>query len=230
MKVEVWSDVTCPWCGIGFHRLRRAIAESGHGAEVEVVHRSFELVPHAPEGTWTVQQHMARRYGLSPEQVEANIDRLEATAAAEGIAPYRLRDNVMGNTSLTHQFLAFARSKGVADAAWAAVFERYFGQAESVFDVDSLVGLAPGLGLDPDQARRVLDERRFEFNVANDVHALRSRGADGVPYHVFAGRYVLPGTDEVEVLRNALNLAWDHHTTETIVLSGGQTCSPEGCG
>lgn len=226
MKVEVWSDVTCPWCGIGFHRLRRAISEFSHGAEVEVVHRSFELVPHA-EGTRTVQEHMAKRYGLSPEQIEATVDKLEATAAAEGIAPYRLRDNVVGNTSPTHQFLAFARSKGVAAEAWAAVFEQYFGRAESVFDIDSLVGLAPGLGLDPDHARRVLEERRFEFTLANDVHALRSRGVEGVPYHVFAGRYVLPGTDKVEVLRNALRLAWDHHTTETIVLGGGQTCSPE---
>ncbi|MGQ0464612.1 MAG: DsbA family oxidoreductase [Sporichthyaceae bacterium] len=228
MKVEVWSDVTCPWCGIGFYRLRRAISEFEHGAEVEVVHRSFELVPHA-QGTWTVQAHMANRYGLSPEQIDANIAKLEATAAEEGIAPYRLRENVMGNTSLAHQFLAFARSKGVGGDAWAAVFERYFGQAESVFDVDSLVGLAPGLGLDPEHARRVLAEGRFEFNVANDVHALRARGVEGVPYHVFAGRYVLPGTDRVDVLLNALTLAWDHHETETIVLSGGQTCSPEGC-
>lgn len=64
MKVEVWADVTCPWCGIGFHRLRTALSRFAHADQVEMVHRSYLLLPHAPEGTWPVQEHMAGRYAL----------------------------------------------------------------------------------------------------------------------------------------------------------------------
>ncbi|MGQ0846281.1 MAG: DsbA family oxidoreductase [Sporichthyaceae bacterium] len=230
MKVEVWSDVTCPWCGIGFHRLRSALAAFEHGAKVEVVHRSFELAPNAPDGVWPVRENMAAKYAMSPEQVEASLDRIEAVAAAEGIAPYRLRDNVVGSTALAHEFLAIARSRGVGEEAWAAVFDRYFGQAASVFDVDSLVDLAEDVGLDPDRTRRFLTERRFRFTVETDDQALRSRGVNAVPYHLFAGRFALPGTDTVEVLLNALNLAWEREgALEDAVLGRGEVCGPDGC-
>lgn len=210
MRIEVWADVTCPWCGIGFHRLRAALSRFPHADHVSVVHRSYQLLPHAPEGTWPVGEHMAGRYGMSPEQVTASIDHLEATATAEGITPFRLRDNVMGSTALTHEFLAFAGSEGAGEEAWALAFDIYFGTGRPVFDVDTLVGLAADLGLDPEQARTVLDERRFRASVEADIHALRARGIQGVPYHVFAGRYALPGTDRVEVLGNILQLAWAH--------------------
>lgn len=230
MKVEVWSDVTCPWCGIGFHRLRTALGQFEHRDSVEVVRRSFQLVPHAPEGTWTVREHMAARYGLTPEQVQANIEQVESTAVAEGIAPYELGDNVVGSTALTHEFLAFARSQGVGEAAWALIFDTYFGQARPVFALNDLVGLARAIDLDPERTRTVLAERRFEFNVASDVHALRSKGVEGVPFHLFAGRYALPGTDRVEVLVNALELAWQHHTADLVLVDGGgSSCGPASC-
>lgn len=228
MKIEVWSDVTCPWCGIGFHRLRTALSQFAHADKVEVVHRSYELTPHPPEGTWSVLEHLVAREGLSPEQAETSIDRVEAAAASEGIAPYRLRDNVMGSTALAHEFLAFAGSRGLGEQAWAAVFDAYFGRAQSVFDVESLVSLAAEVGLDPDTTRSVLHERRFRFTVETDVHALRARGVQGVPYHVFAGRYALPGTDRVEVLVNVLELAWQHAADEPVVIEGADRCGPEG--
>ncbi|MEV5826873.1 DsbA family protein [Spirillospora sp. NPDC052242] len=97
MKVEIWSEITCPWCGLGGHRLDRAVERFEHGGDVEVVHRSFPLGSGLPEDrTFSVRDYVLAKYGAVPGQ--AGVPDIEGMAAAEGLTPYRVLDNRVGNT------------------------------------------------------------------------------------------------------------------------------------
>ncbi|MER6923924.1 DsbA family protein, partial [Streptomyces spiralis] len=170
MKVEIWSEVTCPWCGLGSHRLDRAVERFDHAGEVEVIHRSFPISGSFPGGTvFSVCDALLRRYGLQGAQAEASTRHIEQLAAAEGLSPYRVLDNQVGNTDLAHEFLAHASAQGKNRAAWAAIFRAYFGQARRVFGLDDLLALAGELGLDADKTRRVLGERRYQRQVQDEA-------------------------------------------------------------
>jgi predicted DsbA family dithiol-disulfide isomerase len=129
--------------------------------------------------------------------------------------------------------LAYAKVCGLGSQAWDRLFPAYFGEARSVFDVDSLVVLGEEVGLDPAELRTALGERRYRFNVENDDHAARSRGAEGVPYFLFAGRYAIPGAESAETILRGLTLGWEHVHARTapieVLSSTGAACGPDGC-
>ncbi|MEV4178053.1 DsbA family protein [Nonomuraea sp. NPDC049709] len=158
MTVEIWSEMTCPWCGLGSHRLERAVERFEHGAHVEVVHRSFPPGSGFPEGT--VRDALQGRYGMGSGQAETSTRRVEAPAESEGLSPYRVLDNTVGNTDLAHEFLAHASAEGKNRAAWEAIFRAYFGRAEPVFSLEDLLTLAGELVLDRERTRRPVRGRR----------------------------------------------------------------------
>ena len=99
MRAEIWSEITCPWCGLGSHRLDRAVQRFEHGDEVEVIHRSFPLSDGYPVGsTISVREATLRRYGLAGDRLEASTGQIEAIAEQEGLSPYRVLDIQVGNT------------------------------------------------------------------------------------------------------------------------------------
>ena len=100
MRVEVWSDIICPWCGLGLHRLRAALAQFAYAADVEVVHRSYQLDERAPLGQIESVRAMLRKKGLADAQIEAATARVAQLAKAEGLQPYIVLENRVGNTSL----------------------------------------------------------------------------------------------------------------------------------
>jgi predicted DsbA family dithiol-disulfide isomerase len=210
VRVEVWADIVCPWCGIGHHRLHQALDRFEHADEVEVRYRSFQLDKHAPAETKRVRDHLKGKYGLDDAAVDVMLDRIERTAAADGLVPYRLRDNLRGNSGLAHELCAFATARGLGPAAWARMYRAYFGEARSIYDIDSLIPLGVDIGLDPAELRAALAERRYRSAVDDDDSAAHARGVQGVPFHVFAGHYVLPGADTVETVLHGLRLGWEH--------------------
>jgi predicted DsbA family dithiol-disulfide isomerase len=212
LRVEVWSDVICPWCGLGLHRLRAAIARFDHGAEVEVVHHSFQLDARAPLDRTESVRDMLRKKGLGDAQIDSVTARVAGLAAAEGLTPYRVLDNRVGNTSLAHELAAFATEQGRGPEMWDLLFETYFGEAASVFDLDSLVALAKKLGLDTDAARDALSSRRYAQQVSADGRAASELGANGVPFFLIDRKFAIGGAQPAQILLEALQKAWDDRT------------------
>jgi predicted DsbA family dithiol-disulfide isomerase len=208
MRVEIWSDLICPWCGIGQHRLERALEAFGHRDQVEVVHRSFELDPRAPQTVRSAREMLSKKYRLDDAQVSQMFARVEGIAARDGISPYLVGDNVVGNTHLAHELLALAAERGLEDVAWKALYRAYFGERRSIFDVDSLVALAGELGLDPAEARAALTEGRYRARVDADAREAQELGASGVPFVVIDRKYGVSGAQPVEVFQGALEKAW----------------------
>lgn len=205
MKIEIWSDLICPWCGIGQHRLDRALAQIE--GDVEVVHRSFQLDPRHPEATRPTRELLQEKYRMSPAQAQQAFARVEGIAKDDGIVPYIVGDNRVGNTRLAHELAAFASTHGKEAAAWKALYKRYFGEAQSIFDVDALVAVAGEIGLDTDEARAALTDGRFTARVVEDQREAAALGATGVPFIVIDRRIGIAGAQPVDVIVDAIRTA-----------------------
>lgn len=209
MRVDVWSDLVCPWCYIGKRRLERALTEFEHRDNVEVVHHSFQLHPDMPAGATMPRREMLKaKYHLSDDQVATMDERLEQLAAEDGL-DYDLSGGATGNTFDAHRLVHHAASLQRQDAMVERLFRAYFTEQRSIFDRESLIAYAAEAGLDAEDARRVLESDAYGDAVRAE-HAEASRlGARGVPFFVLGGRLGVSGAQPVETFADALRQAWD---------------------
>lgn len=206
LRVEVWSDVACPWCWIGKRRLEAAVARLPSGAEVEVVYRSFELDPGArtvrrPRTSYV--ERLARKYRASVAQAQAMIDRMTAVGTGEGL---ELRfDRVRpARTFDAHRVLHLARERGVQPAVKERLLRAYFTEGESIGDPDTLARMGAEAGLDGGEVRRVLAGDAYAGAVRADEEEAARNGIHAVPFFALAGEYAVAGAQPVDVLHDAL--------------------------
>jgi predicted DsbA family dithiol-disulfide isomerase len=208
MRIDVWSDLVCPWCYIGKRRLERALAELPHVHQVEIVHRSFQLNPSAPMGTTSPRRDYLRaKYGWSPTQA-ARIDAdMEQRAAADGLEYHLTAEGLTGNTFDSHRLVHLARDRGRQNETLERLFRAYFTEQRSLFDKASLEALAVDAGLDADEACRVLAGHDYADAVSADAREAHALGVSGVPFFVFDRRVGLSGAQPVETFVAALEQA-----------------------
>ncbi len=208
MRVEIWSDVVCPWCFIGKRRFEAALARFAQREQVEVRWRSFELDPGAPaERTGSLVDHLARKYGVSREQAAGMQARVRATAAAEGLE-FRFDHARSGNTFDAHRLLHLASDRGVQDAAKERLLNAYFSEGEPIGDPAVLVRLVEEAGVDGAEAKDILASARYADAVRADEAEARRLGISGVPFFVVDRRYGVSGAQSADVLRDVLRRAW----------------------
>jgi predicted DsbA family dithiol-disulfide isomerase len=208
VRIDVWSDLVCPWCYIGKRRLERALAELPSAPEVEIVHRSFQLNPLAPiDTTGSRRDYLRAKYGWSSDEA-AKIDAdMEKRAAADGLEYHLTADGATGNTFDAHRLVHLARDRGRQDEVVERFFRAYFTEQRSLFDKASLQTLAVEAGLDADDARRALAGRDYADAVDADVIEARMLGVSGVPFFVFDRRLGLSGAQPVETFVDAIKQA-----------------------
>ena len=208
MRVDIWSDVICPWCYVGKARFSKALSTFAHRDEVEVVYRSFELDPSYPKGRHeTTFAMLTSKYGMSEADARAAESRIADLAAAEGLgfAPER----PIGNTFDIHRVLRLGLAKGVQADLVRAVDQSYFAQARPVFDRDVIAEIAAGAGLDAALAGDVIDGDGYTEQVRQDELQARQLGITGVPFFVFDMALGVSGAQPTEVLASALQQAWE---------------------
>ncbi|MDI9834037.1 DsbA family oxidoreductase [Streptomyces sp. KAU_LT] len=233
MRVEIWSDIACPWCYVGKARFEKALAAFPHRDQVEVVHRSFELDPGRAKGDiQPVITMLTRKYGMSAEQAQAGEENLGAQAAAEGLA-YRTEGRDHGNTFDMHRLLHLAKRHGRQDELIQILYRANFAEERSVFAEgdDRLVELAVEAGLDADEVRRVLaDPDAYADDVRADEREAAQLGANGVPFFVLDRAYGVSGAQPAEVFTQALTQAWGDRSPLTLLDTGdAEACGPDGC-
>jgi predicted DsbA family dithiol-disulfide isomerase len=208
MRVDIWSDVVCPWCYVGKARFEQALSTFDHRDEVEVVYHAFELDPSYPvDQRETNLGMLGRKYGLSAADALAAESRLAGLAAAEGIGFEPERP--VGNTFDTHRVLQLGLAKGVQAELLGAVNKAYFAQARPVFDRDVISAIAAGAGLDAATVGEVLDGDSFAAEVRKDEAQARDLGISGVPFYVFDMALGVSGAQPTQTLTSALNQAWE---------------------
>lgn len=207
LKIDIWSDIACPWCYLGKHRLAaglEAFAATDAAVPVEIEYHSFELAPDTPvdfEGSEI--DFLAHHKGMPAAQVEQMLAQMTATAAAEGLTMdfARLRHT---KTLRAHELLHAAKAAGRQAEMLERLFEAYFAQGEHVADVDTLVRLATEVGLDADEVRAALADGRHADAVAADIEQARTFGITGVPFYVVDGRYGISGAQPGEAFAQIL--------------------------
>jgi predicted DsbA family dithiol-disulfide isomerase len=233
MRVDFWSDIICPWCGLTEHRLTEAIARFAHGDEVEVVHRSFPLHPDLPREGIT-QRELSRRYGMGPADTERALRPIERLAEREGLRPYHALDRTMGPTDLLHELLAYATEQGVHAHAWTSAFRAHFGDGADLWTADQVIAFAASIGLDEAGTRDAVESRRYRSSVESDQRAAQELGAAGTPFLVADDRLVMSGARDTEAIVAFLQEAWDSRSPEepepdgALCLPGEGVCLPDG--
>jgi predicted DsbA family dithiol-disulfide isomerase len=232
VKIEIWSDVVCPWCYIGKRRIENALAEFGHADEVEVHWRSYQLDPGAPtEPTEGTTAMLARKYGQSADGAKQMQERVAAVAAEEGLV-YRLPETLHLNTVDAHRVIHLAHEQGGNDLQGRvkeALLAAYFTEARNVADHAVLREVAVTAGLDASRVDEVLGSREFESDVHADAEQAQAYGATGVPFFVIDQKYGVSGAQPTEVFTQVLEKAWSESHPRIEVLATGEECGPDGC-
>ncbi|WP_336082542.1 DsbA family oxidoreductase [Nocardia sp. SSK8] len=230
-RVEIWTDINCPFCYLGKARFEQALSGFEHRDDIEVVHRSFELDPALPATeSGPVIPHIAAKYGIDVEQAAANERAIGAQAHALGL-PYRTSGRDYGNSFDMHRLLHFALDQGRQDALLDALYAANFAEEAPAFaDTERLVAVATGAGFDETAVRAVLaDPHAYAEAVRQDEREAAQLGATGVPFFVFDGKYAVSGAQPTEVFTQALTTAWNDRPAPVVLAADDTTCGPDGC-
>jgi predicted DsbA family dithiol-disulfide isomerase len=208
IKVDIWSDVACPWCYIGKRKLENAIdAFTAEGSQTHILveYHSFLLNPDMPvdyEGSQT--DYLAEHKGMPRDQVISMTERLKGIAAAVGLN-YDMEHMHMTNTVLAHQLLHYAKTQGKQVQMKERIMSAHFVEALHVGRIDVLAQLAADIGLDRAEVMRVLESGEFIPAFEADVEQARAYGIGGVPFFVIDGKYGVSGAQNAEVFVGAFN-------------------------
>lgn len=231
MRIDVWSDIACPWCFVGKRRLERALAEFPHAEDVKVVWHAFELDPAAPKERDPAVSHVeriAKKYGLSVEQARKNSDRLRETARGEGLA-FDFEQIRSGNMFDAHRLVHLGHERGLQNAVKERFLSAYLEQGALMSDHGTLLRLAVEAGLDEREVTDVLSSDQYADAVRADEEQARELGISGVPCFVLDEKFAVSGAQSPEVLLSALNQAWSEREPAPAELSEGAVCGPDGC-
>jgi len=204
LRIDFVSDVSCPWCVIGLGGLEEALARVGDLIQADIHFQPFELNPDMPAEGQNITEHIAQKYGSTPEQSAASREAIRARAAQVGFAMAMTADSRIYNTFDAHRLLHWAEIEGRGSALKHRLFEIYFTEDQSPGDHEVLVEAAVLAGLDGDTAREVLTSGRYAQEVRAAERHWRDLGINGVPAVVIDNRYLISGGQPAAAFEQAL--------------------------
>jgi len=228
LKVEIYSDIVCPWCYIGERRLERALADFPGRDEIEVVYRPFQLDPAAPEHPVPMADHLRAKFGHRVEEIQAHVT---GAAAGEGIR-MRFDDAVVVNTLSAHRVLRLAELEHGAPTQRAVaekLFEAYFERAANISDPEVLASLAGAAGMDPVRVREYLSSLKGVEETLADLRAAVDLGVRAVPTFVFDGRFAVEGAQPASTLLAVLERLSTRAEAEVPAGSDAGACADGSC-
>ncbi len=204
MRIDVWSDVVCPWCYIGFVRLHKAIEQLG--LDVELYHHSYQLDKDATEEPYLQVENLADKYGITVEQATDMMSDVSDVAATEGLH-YQLSKTYGANTLLAHRLLMLAAERGVHHELLFKLFNGYFEKAEKIFSVDDLRPFAEAVGITYDELKDLSTSDKYLDVVQTDKALAEELNIRGVPFFVFNQRIAVAGAETTDLFVQALQRA-----------------------
>ena len=230
MKVEIWSDVMCPFCYIGKRRFENALQQLPFKEAVEVEWKSFQLDPSIQyDPGKNIHQYLAERKGFSVEKAKELNDQVTGMAAAEGLQ-YNFDKAIVANSFDAHRFSHLATEQGKGDAAEESLFKAYFTEGKNIADKETLTQLGTDIGLDATAVKQVLEGNAYAQNVQQDIAEAATLGVRGVPFFVIDRKYAVSGAQATEVFHQALETAyaeWKKENNQFTTIQG-EVCSTDG--
>ena len=233
MKIEIWSDVACPWCYIGKRRFEAALAEFPHRDAVEVKWRSYQLDPTLPEHyDGTELEYLSTRKGMAPAQVSQMFEHVAGQAKGEGL-DFLFDQVVVANSFTAHRLIHLAAEHGQQDAAKERLLSDHFEHGKDIGSPEYLTGLGQDLGLNADAVAELFTTDKYADDVRFDFEEARALGITGVPFFVIDRKFGLSGAQPAATFTAALHQAWQETNPPVLVNaaagSDGEACGPDGC-
>ncbi len=234
MKIEIWSDIMCPFCYIGKRQFEAALKQFADSSHVEIEWKSFQLDPSIPENTekgLTSAQYLASRKGISMEQVNGMHKQVTQMAKNVGLE-YKLDNAVVYNSFKAHRIIQLAKTKGLGDRAEETFFNAHFIRNEDLGDVETLIAVGEEIGLTEAEVNEALTNEQYADKVKQDIQEAQQIGVTGVPFFVFNRKYAVSGAQPSEVFLQTLEKSfaeWSALNPETkLEVNTGSVCTPDG--
>ncbi len=230
MKVEIWSDVVCPFCYIGKRKFETALSQFKDRADVEIEWKSFQLMPDMKtEPDINIHQLLAGRLGVGLQQATSMNEQVANTAKSVGLV-YNFNKAIPANTFMAHRLSHLAKHYGLQDKAEELLFRAYFTDGKNIDAVNTLVQLAGDIGLDTTEARKVLESNQYADEVTQDINEARQLGAKGVPFFVLDRKVAVSGAQDSNAFLEALEKTfaeWRRNNPENkLEIIDGPVCKP----
>ena len=233
MKVDIWSDVMCPFCYIGKRRFENALHSFPHKDEVEVVWHSYQLDPNLqPGAAKDLYGYLAERKGQSREWSVRMHEHVTAMAAEAGLE-YNFDKAKVANSFDAHRLVQLAKSKGLDDAVEEKLFKGYFTEGKDISDFDTLIAIGTEAGLQAEEIQKVLQSKAYADDVHRDVAEGEALGLRGVPFFVLDNKYGVSGAQDSDLFTQALEQAhkeWKEQKGSISMLDqkDGDSCDVDG--
>ena len=197
LRLDIISDVVCPWCIVGFKRLESVFSDFPD-VEFDVHWHPFELNPQMAAEGENLKEHIKGKYGTTDEESAVSREKLRAFGAEYDFAFNYADDMRMYNTFDAHRLLYWAQTQGKQHELKLALFEAFFSRRENIGDRSVLVDVAVSVGLNRDQAKAVLEEDQYHNEVRGEEQFWQKNGIQGVPAVVFEKKYLVTGAHSPE--------------------------------
>jgi predicted DsbA family dithiol-disulfide isomerase len=232
MKVEIWSDVMCPFCYIGKRRFEKAMQQFAGRDKVQVEWKSFQLNPHMQTNpNININEYLAEAKGWTLDYARKVNDHVTQMAAEMGLV-YDFDKAVVANSLNAHRLSHLAKKHNLGEAAEEALFRAYFTEGKNIDDNDTLVEIGAAIGLDANEVRSVLETDTFTAEVKQDIDEAQRLGIQGVPFFVLNSKYGISGAQSVEVFTQTLEKSFNEWQQENakpfLSVVEGESCSPDG--
>ena len=233
MKIEIWSDVVCPFCYIGKRKLEKALDKFPYKNQVEIEWKSFQLNPDQQTNPQlNTLEHLAQSKGWSMDQTRQITSQVVEMAKAEGLE-FDFDKAVVANTKRAHQLIHLAKEFGKQDEMKERLLRAYFSEGRNVDDLDTLIELGQEVGLIADKIKVSLESNELENAVYQDIYDSRLIGVRGVPFFVLDRKFGISGAQPDDVFEGTLEKAWMEFAKNNSVLeitpgTEGGSCDLEG--
>lgn len=207
MKVQIWSDILCPFCYIGKRKFEKALAQFPGKDSVEIEWKSFQLSPNLVTDTTTSTTYsLAKSKNISIEEAQLMIERVTSIAKNVNLE-YDFEKAVVANSYDAHRLLHFAKEKGIQNEVKEKLLRAYFVEGKNIADFDSLILLGEEAGLNVEELNLLFKSNKYSDEVAKDIDEAQEIGVTGVPFFVFNRKYAVSGAQEVATFLNVLEKA-----------------------
>lgn len=231
MKVEIWSDVMCPFCYIGKRRFEEALQQSGHQDKIEIEWKSFQLNPDLKtDPSVNFMQHLADAKGWTLDYTQQLNDHVNQMAAEVGLN--YSSDRVVANSFNAHRFSHLAKKRQLGNEAEEALFKAYFTNGQNIDDTATLIALGTEIGLNAEELKQVLGSDTYAEDVRQDIAEAQHLGIRGVPFFVMNNKYGISGAQALPVFMETIEKSfteWEQENSKpALTIIEGQSCTPDG--
>ncbi|GAB2688765.1 DsbA family oxidoreductase [Mucilaginibacter koreensis] len=228
MKIEIWSDIQCPFCYIGKRRFEQALTEFEHRDEVDIQWKSFQLNPDLVTNTnININEYLAEAKGWTIDYA-AQLNQQVTEMAAEVGLEYHMDDAVVANTFTAHQFAHAADENGKGNEAQELLFKAYFHEGKNIADTNVLIDIGEQLNLNTDTLRKDLAENIYADAVRRDMYEAQVLNIRGVPFFVLNDKYAVSGAQPSAVFLQALEKAYAEGLPALQADQEGNACATDG--